>query len=118
MKHILLILLTCTAAISTLHAVDPVVVVRSATSVTVDGIDYGKPVDAIANNPQLTSPIQRALEVWVAGVVAAQAEAEAQRAAEAAKIRAILSARLTAELATGDGPKAALIREIQAALEE
>jgi len=58
MKNILLTLALCA---STLHAADTVVVV-SATQVTVNGVDAGKPADTIRNRPELASAIQTALE--------------------------------------------------------
>jgi len=62
MKLTLLILTTFAFAITALHAAEPVVVVNSVNRVTVDGIDFGKPADAIANNHALAPAIQRALE--------------------------------------------------------
>ena len=114
MKYILTILAIFAAA-AIASAADLTVKVNSATSVTIDGIDYGKPVDAIANNPALAPAIQRALEVWAAEITAAKTEAEAALAAKNGRIDAVLSAKLQAELATGDGPKAALLRELKAA---
>ena len=179
MKHILTAFIIAVATIA--GAEPPDVKVISATSVTVDKIDYGKPIDAIANNPALAPAIQRALETWaaeittekdvvvakvsadkdkeVAKVIAekdsALAKASAEKDKEVAKIIAekdsaiakviaekdsaiakvtaekdsavaalaakssriatVLEAKLNAELTTGDGPKAALIRELQAA---
>lgn len=114
MKYILTILAIFAAA-AIASAADPTVKVNSATSVTVDGVDYGKPVDAIANNPALAPAIQRALEAWAAEITTAKTEAEAALAAKSSRIASVLEAKLAAELATGDGPKAALIRELQSA---
>lgn len=116
MKYILTILaIFAAAALASLHAAEPVIVVESATRVTIDGQDYGKPIDAIANNPTLAPDIQRALEVWAAEITAAKEEATAALAAKSSRIASVLEAKLAAELATGDGPKAALIRELQSA---
>lgn len=114
MKYILTILAIFAAA-AIASAADPAVKVNSATSVVVDGVDYGKPVDAIANNPTLAPAIQRALEVWAAEITAAKTQAEAALAAKNGRIDAVLSAKLAEELATGDGPKAQLLRELKAA---
>lgn len=62
MKFILSLLLFAISA----SAADVVVVV-SAMEVRVNGTNYGKPADAIANNKKLAPDIQRALEVWAAG---------------------------------------------------
>lgn len=87
MKHILTLLaLVFTAA--TLHAADPIVIVKSATSVTVDGVDFGKPADAIANNKKLASAIQIALEKWAAEKDAAHAAALAGAASDKATAEA------------------------------
>jgi len=48
----------------------PQIIVQSSQSVLVDGQNYGKVCDTIANNPQLASGIQIALEAW------AESEAE------------------------------------------
>ena len=114
MKYILTILAIFAAA-AIASAADPAVKVNSATSVTVDGIDYGKPVDAIANNPALAPAIQRALEVWAAEITAAKTEAEAALVAKNGRLDAVLSAKLAEEMKTGDGPKAQLLRELKAA---
>jgi hypothetical protein len=63
---------------SSVFAATPVVAIVSPTSVTVDGANYGTPIDTMKNNPQLASAIQAALVVWqnqqLAAVVAAQAD--------------------------------------------
>lgn len=115
MKYILTILAIFAAAALAAAADHPVVVVQSATSVTVDGQGYGKPIDAIANNPTLAPAIQRALEVWAAEITAAKTEAEAALAAKNGRVDAVLSAKLADEMKTGDGPKAQLLRELKAA---
>lgn len=99
-------------AISALHAADPVVIVQSATSVTVNGDDYGKPADAIANNKQLAPLIQTALEAWAAKLEADKADAIAEHAALKTRINTVLNGMLTEELKTGDGPKAELLRKL------
>jgi hypothetical protein len=43
----------------------PKITIQSATAVLVDGQNYGKVADTIANNNQLASDIQIALEAWV-----------------------------------------------------
>ena len=104
MKHILIFLLSVSFA----SAAEPVVTVTSATSVTVDGVDSGKPLDTIKNRPELASAIQRALEKWqadfvaakaadVAAAEAAKAEALAQRDTVAAKIDEAVAATTAAE---------------------
>lgn len=115
MKHLLIALSVFTFAIAALHA-EPVVVVQSATSVTVDGVNFGKPADAIANNPKLASAIQVALEKWAADVTAAKADSDAKLAAKSARINAVLQSRLAAEQATNPtgvkGPKTLLLESL------
>lgn len=66
-------------------AAEPVVVVRSATLVTVDGVDAGKPADTIRNRPEIAAAVQRALEAWAATEAAKLAKAEADLAAALAR---------------------------------
>lgn len=47
-------------------AADPVVVVNSAMSVTIDGKDAGSVVDALANNPNVANLRARLLDAWLA----------------------------------------------------
>lgn len=108
MKTLLLLLLS-TALLS---AAEPVVIVTSATSVTVDGAPYGKPADVIANNPQLASAVQTALETWAAEMTAEKAEAEADLNALKGRIDTVLNAMLTEELKTGEGPRTAVLRKL------
>ena len=95
MKNSILVLalLSCS-----LHAADVVVVV-SATSVTVNGVPAGKPADTIRNRPELASAIQLALE---------------QREVEQAAALAAVQSKLDASLAT----RAALIAKAKAKLSE
>lgn len=95
-----------------LTAADPVVVVHSASRVTVDGADFGKPADAIANNKQLAPAIQRALEVWAAAEEQRLADAEAELAALKTRINSVLTGMLEAELKTGEGPRTTLLRKL------
>jgi hypothetical protein len=111
MKFLLALLALFTLAITALHAAD-VVTITSATSVLVNGVDYGKPADAIANNKQLAPAIQLALEKWAADITADKATAEAERNALKARISTVLNTMLTEELKTGDGPKAELLRKL------
>jgi hypothetical protein len=92
MKHTLLLAL---CAVSNLHAADAVVVV-SATSVTVNGVNAGKAADTIRNRPELASAIQRALEVR-----------EAEQAATLDSIRS--------QLAVAKAANASLVARLQAA---
>lgn len=94
------------------HAADPVVIVHSATSVTVNGDDFGKPADAIANNRALAPLIQTGLEAWAAKLEADKADAIAEHAALKGRISSTLQGLLEAELKTGDGPKAELLRKL------
>lgn len=114
MKHALLILATFALFITALHAAEPVVVVASATSVLVDGTDYGKPADAIANNKQLAPAIQRALEKWAADLAAEKADADAELAALKSRSSSVLQGMLEEELKTGEGPKTTLLRKLLA----
>lgn len=107
-----LILFAICSSLSALHAADPVVIVHSATRVTVDGTDYGKPADAIANNRALAPAIQRALEQWAAKITSERDDAKAALAAKTSRIQAVLTTRLDAEQKTGEGPRVRLLREL------
>ena len=80
MKYILAILILATP----LYAAD-VVVVTSATSVTVNGEPAGKPVDTMRNRPELASAIQVALETWAAAEAAKLAKAQSDLSAALAR---------------------------------
>jgi hypothetical protein len=80
MKHILAILILATP----LYAAD-VVVVTSATTVTVNGEPAGKPVDTMRNRPELASAIQVALETWAAAESAKLAKAQSDLTAALAR---------------------------------
>lgn len=110
MKHLILLLLVLTSHVACAN--DPVVVVRSAISVTVDGVDYGKPADAIANNKDLAPAIQTALEAWASQIEQAKAAAEAELAAKTSRINAVLASFLQDELKTGRGPKVEVLEEL------
>ena len=99
MKLPFIIALVFTAAIASLHAADPVVVVHSATRVTVDNVEFGKPIDAIANNAHLAPAIQRALEQWAA-------------AQEVLKTRLDAEQKQNAALKLSDGPRSKLLKEL------
>jgi|GEM_PF-4486600 len=113
MKHILLLSFSlCHLPCAFCLAADPIVIVTSATSVTVDSTDYGKPADAIANNKQLAPLIQSALEKYAAKLEADKAEAIAEHGALKGRIDSTLKGLLEAELKTGDGPRAQLLRDL------
>lgn len=77
MKLILLLVsLSPCLLVSRLIAAEPVVVVKSATEVVVDGNLAGKPADTIRNRPELASAIQTALEKWDKERSAVRAEAQ------------------------------------------
>ena len=81
MKTILALL----ASVSLCLAAEPAVVVQSATLVTIDGVDGGKPADTIRNRPELASAVQRALETWAAAESAKLAKAQSDLAAALAR---------------------------------
>ena len=81
MKTILALL----ASVALCLAAEPVVVVQSATVVTIDGVDSGKPADTIRNRPELASAVQRALETWAAAEAAKLAKAQSDLAAALAR---------------------------------
>jgi hypothetical protein len=100
------ILLTIVAALSfqlSAAGAEPVVVVVSATVVTVDGVNAGKPADTIRNRPELASAIQRALEAretqQAAALAAVQAKFDAALAANAALVAKLQAAATPAALA-------------------
>jgi len=107
MKNIITTLALCA---STLHAADVVVVV-SATSVTVNGVNAGKPADTIRNRPELASAIQRALERHEAEQTAALAAVQAKLDAAIAK-RAELIAKAKAKLAELPEASRAIVRSV------
>lgn len=81
MKTIIALLTSATLCLSA----EPVVVVQSATLVTVDGVESGKPADTIRNRPELASAVQRALETWAAAEAAKLAKAQSDLAAALAR---------------------------------
>ena len=81
MKTILALLASVTFCL----AAEPVVVVQSATLVTIDGVDSGKPADTIRNRPELASAVQRALETWAAAEAAKLAKAQSDLSAALAR---------------------------------
>jgi len=86
MKYIFTIIILCTP----IYAAD-VVVVTSATSVTVNGEPAGKPVDTMRNRPELASAIQVALETWAAAEAAKLAKAQSDLAAALARRSELVS---------------------------
>lgn len=91
MKTIALALLAVISLTLTAPAAEPVVVVVSAVSVTVDGVHAGKPADTIRNRPELAAAVQRAIEAWSAAEVAKLAKAQADLAAALARRAELLS---------------------------
>ena len=85
------IILALLASISLGFAAEPVVVVQSATLVTIDGVDSGKPADTIRNRPELASAIQRALETWAAAEAAKLTKAQSDLAAALARRSELVS---------------------------
>lgn len=112
MKHFLSLFLILVSSFAATAA--DTVLVLNETTVTVNGQNWGKPADVIANNPQLAPAVQLALEAWAADLRQAEAEAEAALAAKTARISSVLQAKLTDEIKTGEGPKTALLRELMA----
>ena len=88
------------------------IVFTSASNVFLDGVDIGKPMDAIANNPSLASAIQSALETWAEEQAAKVAAAESDLLALKQRIDSVLNGMLTEELKNGDGPRAAVLRQL------
>lgn len=112
MKNLLssfLILVSSFAA----NAADTVLVLNE-TTVTVNGQNWGKPCDVIANNPQLAPAVQLALEAWAADLRQAKADSDAALAAKNARINTVLQSKLSDELKTGEGPKTQLLRTLMA----
>jgi len=110
MKHLITCLLFVVHAAAA-QAADTVVV-HSATRVTVNGTDYGKPADAIANNKQLASAIQLALENWAANETFLRTEAESDLIELKQRISSVLQTMLAEELKTGEGPRTAILRKL------
>lgn len=94
------------------QAADPVVVITNSSNVTVDGASWGKPADVIANNPALAPAVQRALEAWAADMEAAKKQSDDELAALRVRITTVLNDMLAEELKSGDGPRAALLRDL------
>lgn len=86
MKTLLTLFLLTAAIIAA-----PTVAITDAGTVTVDGSDYGKIADAIANNKQLAPAIQGALDAHLASLRTAKTEAEAKAAAIISKAEAALA---------------------------
>ena len=81
------------------------IIVQSSQVVLVDGQNYGKVCDTIANNPQLASGIQLALEAW------AESEAEKLSVITADRDRiAALLADASAAFDAGDVAKLTAMR--------
>lgn len=95
-------------AVAPLSAADPVVVVQSATSVTVDGQDYGQPIDAMKNNPALAPAIQRALAAWAEGKERERAAEKAAVVSAAAEQEKALKAEHAKEMADAKNARALL----------
>lgn len=87
MKTILALL----ASVSLCLAAEPVVAVQSATLVTIDGVESGKPADTIRNRPELASAVQRALETWAAAEAAKLTKAQSDLAAALARRSELVS---------------------------
>jgi len=101
----------------------PKIIIQSPTVVLVDGENYGKVCDTIANNRQLASDIQIALEEWASELTAenerlAKLLAEASAAFDAGDI-ATLTAMREAALQTETEKKlaAALAKKAEAEAE-
>jgi hypothetical protein len=114
----ILIFINALGPVSAADAPAPEVIIVSASSVTVDGVNYGAPIDAMKNNPQLTAAIQAALIVWQNQRLADVATAQAAQAAAEVKLKALVDGT-TAVLAlpTADQQIAAgqaLIAKVQA----
>ena len=62
----LLVILSSLIALAFQSFAVDTVVVNTATSITVNGVESGKPADTIRNRPELASSIQLALEKWEA----------------------------------------------------
>lgn len=112
MKPDLLISTFCFLLSAFASAAEPLVIVHSATRVTVDNVEFGKPIDAIANNAQLAPAIQRALEKWAAAHEAERDAAKAALTAKQQRIQEVLGSRLSREEKTGEGPRVKLLREL------
>ena len=84
----------------------PTIIIQSPTAVFVDGENYGKVADTIANNQQLASDIQIALELWAKEKEDAVEKATADAVADAVlgvqgKLNELVQAAESA-YATGD----------------
>jgi hypothetical protein len=80
----------------------PSVIIQDTSNCYVDGVNVGQPIDAIANNPALASPIQTAFVNYIqkvqsdadAAVAKAKADADKQIADAAKAAAAAASAAL------------------------
>ena len=84
----------------------PTIIIQSPTAVFVDGENYGKVADTIANNKQLASDIQIALEAWAQEKETTLSEITADRDRLAA-----LLADASAAFDAGDIAKLTAMRE-------
>lgn len=116
MKYLALLFALVSASVATATEVT----LASATSVLVDGVDIGRPCDAIANNRALASQIQIALEEWSAAQAAVQnglrSKALADLAAADERAAAQLAAQ-TAARAKAEADLATLQEQIKATLD-
>lgn len=129
MKSLLLLsvcALCASVALTPAKAADPQVVINPDLSATIDGAPAGTIVDLLATRDSARPAALDKLIEWRDAIEqkkAEQAEAHAALVAQQqalselkASLLAKAEAALAAELESGDGPKAARLREIVAAL--
>ena len=114
-------LLFATLALSALAADPPKVEVLSPSQVLVNGQPSGSIVDVLANGAPRAAVLDSVI-AWeqdkTTALAAAVSTASDTIAAERAAVDKLLADKLAAELTTGDGPVAAKIRELQAAIKD
>jgi Skp family chaperone for outer membrane proteins len=114
--HLVICLLSFVLSAASASAADPVIVVNSPSSITIDGAESGKVADCIANHPQLASAIQRALEKWHASREAALAKLERDAEIKSTAALETIKEMKHAEEKTGKGKRWEALDELQAAL--
>lgn len=116
MKTALLIIAAAALVFSACYAdTPPAVSVASPMQVTIDGQPAGTLVDALANGAPRPQLLDAVLE-WGNKVTKEAEDAKAALSNERASVDALISDALADELKTGDGPVAARLRQLQAAI--
>lgn len=121
MKTLLILIATLCVISASMPAAPPVVMITDLNHVSVNGLPSGTVVDAITNAPDCAAQVLDWLNARDKETAAAQSAklSEAQNRAviaeqKASTLEGQIALKLNEELATGEGPKAKLLRELLA----